>query len=180
MSKVCKKCGIDKPLSEWNRNSGRSDGLAVYCKICVAEYHRAWRARPEVKERQARLAAERYAGMSDEDRAEYIRAGIENRRSNGYNLQSKYGITIADYEALLKSQNGGCAICGKAPSADRRLSVDHDHSCCSGRRTCGGCLRGLLCTTCNSWLGFYETKEWTLKASEYLSENLLTKASPRD
>lgn len=39
-----------------------------------------------------------------------------------------YGISLKEYEKLLKLQNGGCYICGKPPKPDKRLHVDHDHS----------------------------------------------------
>ena len=55
-------------------------------------------------------------------------------------LVRRYGITSADYEKILKSQGGRCAICGRLPRT-RRLNVDHDHKT--------GKVRGLLCYTCN-------------------------------
>lgn len=64
-----------------------------------------------------------------------------------WNLRSKYGIGLADYEALLLFQGGRCAICS-ATAADlttRHLHVDHDHI--TGR------IRGLLCSHCNRALG---------------------------
>lgn len=42
-------------------------------------------------------------------------------------LQRTYGITLADYDRMLKEQNGGCWICGKPPKENKRLHVDHDH-----------------------------------------------------
>lgn len=41
-------------------------------------------------------------------------------------LQKKYGITVAEYEQMLKEQDGVCKIC-KKPPVNYRLSVDHDH-----------------------------------------------------
>ena len=41
--------------------------------------------------------------------------------------QRLYGITLKDYERMLKEQKGVCAICGRPPK-NRRLAVDHDHS----------------------------------------------------
>ena len=50
------------------------------------------------------------------------------------------------------------------------LVVDHDHDCCPGGRTCGRCVRGVLCTRHNviegifernrSWIEAYRTKAY--------------------
>ena len=63
---------------------------------------------------------------------------VSNRKSH---LKRKYGLTLKAFEALLASQGGGCAICGK-PDAD---NVDHDHV--TGR------VRGILCFNCNVAIG---------------------------
>ena len=60
-------------------------------------------------------------------------------------LQRKYGISEAQYEALLELYDGGCWVCGKKPKpGGRRLHVDHDHK--TGR------VRGLLCWRHNTGL----------------------------
>jgi DNA-binding CsgD family transcriptional regulator len=71
-------------------------------------------------------------------------------QADGHLLRS-FGVTPERYEALSARQNDACAICGKteADGSGRRLAIDHDHACCPGRRTCGKCIRGLLCTACN-------------------------------
>ena len=61
--------------------------------------------------------------------------------------KSKYGLTKIDYEDLLKTQNGLCALCSRKP---KRLVVDHCHKT---QR-----VRGLLCDQCNIALGFYEQR----------------------
>lgn len=66
-------------------------------------------------------------------------------------LRYRYNIDAATYMRLLASQDGACAICGIKPGS-RRLAVDHDHKCCPGRRSCGACIRGLLCKRCNYYL----------------------------
>lgn len=55
-------------------------------------------------------------------------------------LKQKYGITIQQYNLILKKQDGVCAIC-KSPPIKRYFDVDHDHA--TGR------VRGLLCNPCN-------------------------------
>lgn len=31
-----------------------------------------------------------------------------------------------------------------------RLVTDHDHECCPGARSCGVCVRGIVCYDCNN------------------------------
>lgn len=65
-------------------------------------------------------------------------------------LRRKYGIEIADYEAMLLTQNGLCAICRQPPRGKKqRLCVDHNHQT--------GQVRGLLCDWCNHALGVLES-----------------------
>lgn len=66
----------------------------------------------------------------------------------------RYHLTPAQYEDMLHSQGGVCAICKRPPTYKRKfLSVDHDHTCCPGRTCCGKCVRGLICQPCNHMLG---------------------------
>lgn len=73
-----------------------------------------------------------------------------------------YGISGEQYRALLDGQGGVCQICRKPETAAhqmgtlRRLAVDHDHKCCPGQKSCGKCVRGLLCSRCNSAIGFVD------------------------
>lgn len=73
------------------------------------------------------------------------------------NLMRSYGITATQFDAMLAAQGGVCAICGQSADAVTtritRLVVDHDHKCCPGKRSCGKCVRGLLCNWCNRLLG---------------------------
>jgi hypothetical protein len=76
------------------------------------------------------------------------------RCERSQSLKRKFGITLDQYERLLAQQAGGCAVCRKGERANgRRLAVDHDHTCCPGQVTCGRCVRGLLCSSCNLHFG---------------------------
>jgi hypothetical protein len=64
----------------------------------------------------------------------------------------RYGLTEPKYDALIQKQDGRCAGCGDQRKRNE-WHVDHDHACCPGERTCGKCVRGLLCRDCNLALG---------------------------
>lgn len=82
------------------------------------------------------------------------------------NLQAvldKYGITREFLDTLLNNQLGRCAICMN-PSI--KLLVDHNHA--------NGNVRGLLCSHCNSVLGFARDNATVLKnAISYLETNIM-------
>lgn len=81
----------------------------------------------------------------------------------------RYGISQPEFDAMLLRQNGGCAIC-KTPS---RLVVDHDHDCCVSDKTCGKCVRGLVCLSCNLLLGALTIdRTWLVKATRYLKREV--------
>jgi len=63
-------------------------------------------------------------------------------------LQSRYNISLDTYNVLSDTQNGVCAICGypETIGISKKLKVDHNHNT--------GKVRGLLCSRCNSALGF--------------------------
>jgi hypothetical protein len=79
-------------------------------------------------------------------------------------LKRTYNISMQEYNQILEDQNGVCLVCGISPEEDgRRLSVDHDHNCCPGSRSCGMCIRGFLCRGCNLSLGYAKDDPNTLE-----------------
>lgn len=77
-----------------------------------------------------------------------------------WELRTKYGLTVADYERMFAEQGGRCAICGtESPGAHKKhFAVDHCHK--TGR------VRGLLCSPCNTNLGWFERR--AARVAEYL------------
>ena len=66
------------------------------------------------------------------------------------------------YAEILEIQDGRCAICRRLPDT-KRLSFDHSHITNQ--------IRGLLCTRCNSGLGYFrEDAHALIRAIQYLRE----------
>lgn len=81
-----------------------------------------------------------------------------------HTLQTRYKLDREKWLELFERQGFSCAICGAVePGGQGTWHVDHDHNCCptpkgkNGKarkyRTCGKCVRGLLCHLCNTGLG---------------------------
>lgn len=97
--------------------------------------------------------------------------GALSPTSRARQINSRFQIREDVYERLLLQQDGLCAICRRPPEPDRMLAVDHDTRCCppASRRTCGNCIRGLLCTNCNWGLGHLgDDPEVLLRAVSYV------------
>lgn len=148
--KKCPRCATVKPAAEFPLNPSTETGLASYCSPCKLKYTQERARLPKVRE--ASKANQKRARESDPE------------RFFGYRIKKAYNITVEDYNRILDAQDGKCAICGAVP--DGKLHVDHDHSCCPGqKRSCGQCVRGLLCTRCNTGLGMFQDSVSKLKAA---------------
>jgi endogenous inhibitor of DNA gyrase (YacG/DUF329 family) len=84
-------------------------------------------------------------------------------------LKSTYGMTLEDYDALVKKQEGLCPICQKPlPTIEeengKHPPVDHNHV--TGKPC------GVLHNKCNRALGFLQdSSELCRKAAEYLERH---------
>lgn len=93
----------------------------------------------------------------------------QDRRRHDQHLKRKYGISLADYEAMAERQGGVCAICGGPPEKRSKLmrerfDVDHCHA--TGR------VRGLLCLGCNTGIGHLGDDPARIRAAlEYLAQH---------
>lgn len=79
----------------------------------------------------------------------------------------RYGLSESEYREMALKQGNSCAICRKG---EVQLYVDHNHSCCPQGKTCGKCVRGLLCTRCNGVLHVFESG-LSSKFISYLQEH---------
>jgi len=157
----CSHCKLVKLAEEFYKNSARPNGLQAWCKTCTRERSKD----PDRIAYQQKHGREYYKTKGQADRR--TSAGREGQWKAA--LKYKYGLTVDDYNRLLAEQDGRCAICRGKSVKNRRLCVDHDHACCPGGRSCGKCIRGLLCNQCNrKILGYWlqETVKGTIQALE--------------
>lgn len=69
--------------------------------------------------------------------------------SNYSGRYGRYGINELGFEYLIDLVSNLCPLC-EHPTPK---SIDHDHSCCDGNKSCGKCIRGVICRKCNAGLG---------------------------
>ena len=139
--KQCTRCHVFKPFGQFGKSARCNGGLENNCKACK-------------NARSRKYYAENIGHMRE--------------KSRWAGRRSRFGIDKEMYEQLLAAQGGVCAICGDPPNG-RLLSIDHDHSCCPSGKTCGACVRGILCHACNTGVGQFKDDPQRLeKAIAYL------------
>lgn len=137
----------------------------------ISDLHKAARRKSAATREKDRVRNATYwLSMSPEQREAYNANRRNRRQHNGVparererKLLRKYGISLADYDAMRAEQSYQCAICGcpEEKAKEGCLHVDHDHN--TGR------VRGLLCEVCNLRLPWVENGWWVNQAQEYLN-----------
>ncbi len=125
--KTCNRCGESKPPEEYNARKcrGKPGFLEPWCRPCQNERGR---------EVYRRRKAAGYRRSANYRHAEYVRR--------------QYGLSPGEYEQMLTTQGGVCALCSQPPADGQRLAVDHCHKT--------GDVRALLCLRCNGGLGCFQ------------------------
>ena len=116
--------------------------------------------------RTAEALADSRARQTARRKGVRLRDDPEARRRWGRKHKlTRYGLTQKQFDWLLEGQQYACAMGGEPFTESTQIFVDHDHSCCPGeRQSCGKCVRGLLCLSCNTALGQIERKAGLARA----------------
>lgn len=144
--KVCSKCGETKPVEEFGETVAQThQGWAwrSHCRKCSSESCRKYGTENKPR-RNARLKQWR---KENPDKAKKL----DRRRM----LKRNYGLSPESADKLFRDAGEKCEVCG---TAETRLCIDHCHT--TGR------VRGILCTSCNTFLGRIENNSSLLKNLE--------------
>lgn len=133
---LCVDCKVELTKDNWSK-AAQEDHWHI-CKHCYWLRRKSYRKRNRVH----------YNLLFRKANAKWKKRHPKKYKLSHFktHLKMKYGITLEEFEALWKKQNGLCAIC-KRPLTRRKhgYSVDHNHKTNK--------IRGLLCGNCNFLLG---------------------------
>jgi hypothetical protein len=168
-----RKCEPDCTCAK-HTNSGGKGGIRAKCApdcTCARHNRKAaidWNDPEARKAYNRQKANEKYAAdpekIKERQRKYYEKKRAENpdywknwRKDEGAWLKYAHGITMEQRLEMLESQGGNCYLCEEPldVEAPRGVHVDHDHQCCRGNRSCGKCIRGLACHSCNTGIGLF-------------------------
>jgi hypothetical protein len=158
-TKQCSKCKQSKPITDFYRDSSRKNKLEYWCKSCSKEYQKEY-DKSEKGQQRRKL-------YRKTDQSKFLQKvwrtserGKEYHRE--YSRKRLYGITVEEFNNLIKKQNSICPIGNHKIEDIKQFHVDHDHVT--------GKIRGLLCGSHNRALGLFHDNINELQcAVQYLS-----------
>lgn len=145
----CTGCNLKKSIEDFPNNKETPCGKDPRCKQC----------RHEARRERMGAVRENPRCISDAERI-----GRRIKKELRFRLKSIYNISEDAYNWLAFSQNYLCHLCEEVDCRINKdglaynLSVDHDHRCCPENKSCGACVRHLLCMKCNTLVGIAESK----------------------
>jgi len=145
--KICSKCKLILPVSNFSCVTDRPSGYKALCKACTNK--------AKTKKNKSR------------DTKETIQFRHYNRMAS---IRSRFKLTESQYQNMMNQQKGCCAICNKDfGTINLRARIDHDHKT--------GTVRGLLCHECNAGIGFLQDDtQLLLNAATYLDNHAYEEA----
>lgn len=164
-NKICSFCKVLKPRSDFNRRGDRHNAVISHCKACQLEKHRKYMESPEAKEADRRTHNFAYANDPGYRAKVKERSRKDAPAKRDAKLKRVYGLTSVQWDAILLSQGGVCAICQGAQSKGRKsFCTDHDHAT--------GEIRGILCHPCNVAIGLLrDSVDLVFAAGRYLEKH---------
>ena len=98
-TKICTKCGEEKPLDAFNKNRLKKDGLTCYCKECINIYYKIWRQENPEKDRESKRRYDRENPEKERERKrKWRQENPERARLNNvrHNLKKQLNLPIEE------------------------------------------------------------------------------------
>ena len=159
---------LDRRKVEWpicnvegcaRKAESKTGTRSKFCPVHTNQLRRG--TEPGIYRVQGQYGVCQLPGCDKPFRSNQLCSSHDARRKN-------YNLSVRDFMNLMQSP---CAICGSTDI--KRASIDHDHSCCPGEKSCGKCVRGRLCKSCNLGLGAFRDRIDLLQAAVlYLSAKM--------
>lgn len=142
--KICTRCQEWCFWEQFPPNTRAKDHRDSRCHRCRADVQS--QRRLDDPEKSKEIRKRHYYKYQDKHKAYGI-----TRNKSGVARALKYGLTLEQLDGMYEAQDYRCAWCGRHESEcpKQKLCVDHDHDCCPGYKSCGKCVRRLLCDDCN-------------------------------
>lgn len=184
MGKLCTKCDITKPLSEFTRRKNSPDGLSYWCKLCQSKSHKNWRkAHPKRSRTRLGLPRRRRKSKTTAVQRWHAKHPDSLKASRQKYRARKLGavgvFTAEEFIALCDLVEGRCVACGEI----KPLEADHVIPLTKEGRSDLSNIQP-LCKKCNMTKGVdstdyrsEEVKEWATEVAQ-LSERRRTLLNP--
>jgi len=175
--RICLTCGlIDIEVKFKSDGHGR---LSNQCKRCDAKQSQIYRIKnPEKYKEQQRKWREANEEKRHTQTKQWGKNNPNKIKANSRRAYlRRYNITEEIFAHMLEKQDNKCAICmtefknqGSHKGLYYTTHIDHNHLCCPAScKSCGKCIRGLLCGPCNQYLGRIKDRiESAQRAVDYL------------
>ena len=142
--KICTKCGSSGSFAKCNK---AKDKLDWWCRSCRTAARLKWKEK-----------------NPDKDKAAYIKR-LKNPRLQKrkkvlrrlWHLKTTYNLSKEAWDLKFTEQNKCCAICKTKKPNGKGWHIDHNHISKK--------IRGILCHSCNSVLGFSKDNISILKTA---------------
>lgn len=181
--RICPKCGIAKPLTDFHKDRQRRNGRAWACKPCQRARYNEYRLKspPQFSAPEGMkfcYSCRKTLPLDKFGRCDTNFDGLHRwcldcvvynnakRRSRDVAALPRF-FAATMYDDLLAAQKGRCAICGTTNPGykHKKFALDHCHAT--------GNVRGLLCFQCNNAIGqFRDDPELVELALAYLRKHL--------
>ena len=112
----------------------------------MGHYQQSYKGKPLQSKRNVKQYNSKYVGIYCA--ISFCARQAESKSLCGYHATTAWKMGL-DTQGIVELFGDNPECSNPNCSITNDLMIDHDHSCCPEQRSCGKCIRGLLCRGCN-------------------------------